>query len=62
MLAAHCGMRVAIMDLDLQFGTQALQLDLHAEQGLLEALKVADTLDLVALQAISPSTRADCTS
>ena len=50
MLAAHCGMRVAIMDLDLQFGTQALSLDLHPEQGLLEALKVADTLDLVALQ------------
>ena len=50
-LAAHCGMRVALLDLDFQFGTQALHLDLHADKGLLEALNAVDSLDLVALQA-----------
>lgn len=49
-LAADMRARVALVDLDLHFGTAALYLDLHPETGILEALADVDELDAVALQ------------
>lgn len=50
-MAAVTQLRVAVLDMDVQFGTLPLYLDLTPEQSILKALKVADTLDAVALEA-----------
>jgi pilus assembly protein CpaE len=51
LLAIKERQRVALVDLDLQFGTLGLYLDVHPNRGILEALEVADELDAVAVQA-----------
>lgn len=43
--------RVALLDLDFQFGSSALSLDLKPEHTIIEALNLIDELDLVALEA-----------
>jgi pilus assembly protein CpaE len=43
--------RVALLELDLQFGSLAQYLDLHPKHGLVTALDMADQLDAVALDA-----------
>jgi pilus assembly protein CpaE len=50
-MATEAGMRVALLDMDIQFGNLGLYLDLVPERGMLEALEAADELDAVALQA-----------
>jgi pilus assembly protein CpaE len=50
-MAIDSGLRVALVDLDIQFGNLGLYLDLHPERGLLEALEAVDDMDGVALQA-----------
>lgn len=50
-LATRHATKTLLMDLDLQFGTQLLNLDLHPEQGLMEALERVASLDGVALAA-----------
>lgn len=49
-LATQAHLRTALLDLDLQFGTQLLNFDLKPEQGLIEALNAVEGLDVVALQ------------
>jgi pilus assembly protein CpaE len=49
MLAAKQELRTVLLDLDLQFGSQGLNFDLHPQQGLAEALDAIDTLDEIAL-------------
>lgn len=48
-MVAHLGLRVALIDLDLQFGNLPLYLDLAANNGLLYALESTERLDAVAL-------------
>lgn len=50
-MAAELHFRVALLDLDMQFGTLGQYLDLRTEHGLLGALDMADHLDAVALDA-----------
>lgn len=50
-MAEAAQLRVAVLDMDVQFGTLPLYLDLTPEQSILQALKVAETLDTVALEA-----------
>jgi pilus assembly protein CpaE len=50
-MAIDSGLRVALVDLDIQFGNLGLYLDLYPERGLLEALEAVDDMDGVALQA-----------
>jgi pilus assembly protein CpaE len=47
--ASRHGLRTLLLDLDFQFGCQCLNLDLHPQQGLMEALAAVDSLDEVAL-------------
>ncbi len=47
--AREKGLYVLLLDLDVQFGSQCLRLDLHPEQGLMEALASVETLDEIAL-------------
>jgi pilus assembly protein CpaE len=49
MLAAKQELRTVLLDLDLQFGSQSLNFDLHPQQGLAEALDAVDVLDEIAL-------------
>lgn len=49
-LAAHQKQRVALLDMDLQFGMLPIYLNLPAQDSLLAALNNADHLDTVALQ------------
>ncbi len=49
-LAAEMQRRVALVDLDLQFGSLPLYLDLKPQNGLIEALGAVDHLDPVALE------------
>ena len=49
MLVAHCQDNVALMDLDLQFGSLCHYLDLNIKHGIKEALENIDSLDAVAL-------------
>jgi len=49
-LRAQYGFTTLLMDLDCQFGTQYLNLDLRPDKGLKEALDVVETLDDVALK------------
>ena len=51
MMAAASQLRVALIDLDLQFGALGQYLDLDTEHGLLRALDMADHLDAVAVDA-----------
>lgn len=50
-LAAELQFRVALLDLDMQFGTLGQYLDLRTQHGLLGALDMAEELDAVALDA-----------
>ena len=50
-MASTVGGRVALLDMDLQFGSLAQYLDLKPEHGLLQALDMAEQLDGVALDA-----------
>jgi pilus assembly protein CpaE len=50
-LAAEMGKRVALVDLDIQFGSLALYLDLNPASGVLDAMEYAGELDAVALEA-----------
>lgn len=49
-MAAESKQRVALFDLDLQFGAAPLYLDLFPKRGLMQALENLGTLDEVALQ------------
>lgn len=49
-LKARFGLSTLLMDLDCQFGTQYLNLDLRPDKGLKEALEAVDTLDDIALK------------
>lgn len=49
-MTAHIGLRVLLLDLDVQFGTLALYLDLNPGTGLVDALNAADQLDGLALE------------
>jgi len=50
LLAADLDQKAALIDLDLQFGTLPLYLDLTSQTTLMDALAVADELDSVALE------------
>jgi pilus assembly protein CpaE len=50
-MASTSGSPVALLDLDLQFGSLSQYLDLKPEHGLLQALDMAEQLDAVALNA-----------
>lgn len=50
-IAARFGLPTLLMDLDCQFGTQYLNLDLRPDKGLKEALEEAAGLDEIALRA-----------
>ena len=50
-MATVAQLRVAVVDLDLQFGTLPLYLDLTPTHGVLQTLISADSLDTVALEA-----------
>lgn len=50
-MAAELHLRVALLDLDMQFGTLGQYLDVRTQHGLLGALDMADDLDAVALDA-----------
>jgi pilus assembly protein CpaE len=50
-MAAELHFRVALLDLDMQFGTLGQYLDLRTQHGLLGALDMAEDLDAVALDA-----------
>lgn len=49
-LASHLHMRTALLDMDLQFGTLPLYLDLTPREGVIAALANADQIDTVALE------------
>lgn len=49
-LATASGRRVALLDMDLQFGVQALALDVKPRANLLDALQMGEQLDGVALE------------
>lgn len=51
MMAASSNQRVALLDLDLQFGSLGQYLDITPQHGLMHALDMADQLDDVALDA-----------
>jgi pilus assembly protein CpaE len=50
-MTVDADMKVALVDMDIQFGNLGIYLDIVPERGLLDALEVADELDQVALQA-----------
>lgn len=57
LLAEELGHRVALVDLDLQFGTAALSLDLVPSTGMIEALRQPDRMDsLFMSSAVLPKT------
>ncbi|MGH8480520.1 MAG: AAA family ATPase [Gammaproteobacteria bacterium] len=49
-MASHLHMRTALLDMDMQFGTLPLYLDLTPRDGVVAALADADQLDTVALE------------
>jgi len=51
MAASEENTSVALVDMDLQFGSLAQYLDLELEHGLMKALEIADQLDAVAIDA-----------
>ena len=58
MLAEEQGHRVALVDLDLQFGTAALSLDLVPSSGMIETLRQPDRMDsLFMSSAVLPKTK-----
>lgn len=50
-MAAEMNLRVALLDLDIQFGSLAQYLDIKSQHGLLGALDMADDLDAIAMDA-----------
>ncbi len=57
LLAEEMGHRVALVDLDLQFGTAALSLDLVPSSGMIETLRQPDRMDsLFMSSAVLPKT------
>ncbi len=57
LLAEEMGHRVALLDLDLQFGTTALSLDLVPSSGMIETLRQPDRMDsLFMSSAVLPKT------
>jgi pilus assembly protein CpaE len=54
-VAAAIGLRVVALDLDVQFGTLPLYLDLNLRRSLLQALNTIDSLDGLALEAYMTS-------
>lgn len=50
-MSSESGMKVALVDMDIQFGNLGMYLDLVPERGLLDAVDAADDLDKMALQA-----------
>ncbi len=50
MMSVQFGTKVALVDLDLQYGVQPLYFDLQANDGLMRAVETVDTLDAVALE------------
>ncbi|MDD1622662.1 MAG: AAA family ATPase [Methylococcaceae bacterium] len=48
-LATREGLQTLLLDLDLQFGTQCLRLNLDSPQGLVEALESIESMDEIAL-------------
>jgi pilus assembly protein CpaE len=57
MLAEEMGHKVALVDLDLQFGTAALSLDLVPSTGMIETLRQPDRMDSLFMQsAVLPKT------
>lgn len=50
-LAKEGGQKVALIDMDLQFGTLGLYLDLQPTMGIIEVLEYSQDLDAVALKA-----------
>ena len=50
-MAALGQLRVAVLDMDIQFGALPLYLDLTPQQSIVQALNVADALDTVAFEA-----------
>lgn len=57
LLAEEMGQRVALVDLDLQFGTAALSLDLVPSTGMIETLRQPDRMDsLFMSSAVLPKT------
>lgn len=51
MMSCNSAMQIALLDLDLQFGSLAQYLDLRPEHGLMTALDMAEHLDKVAVDA-----------
>ena len=49
-MASHLRMRTALLDMDMQFGTLPLYLDLAPREGVIAALANADEIDTVALE------------
>ncbi|NNE85254.1 MAG: AAA family ATPase [Alphaproteobacteria bacterium] len=57
LLAEEMGHKVALVDLDLQFGTAALSLDLVPSTGMIETLRQPDRMDSLFMQsAVLPKT------
>jgi pilus assembly protein CpaE len=52
MLAVPGGSRVALVDMDLQFGSLPLYFDLTPKEGLLQAIDLIESLDTVALEGL----------
>jgi pilus assembly protein CpaE len=50
-MAIKADQRIALVDMDLQFGTLGLYLDLQPERGVMDALEAANELDAVAIKA-----------
>jgi pilus assembly protein CpaE len=50
-IATQTGLRTVLMDMDLQFGTQMLNLDLRPEHSILDLLSSVETLDVVGMSA-----------
>lgn len=50
-MAVKAGQRVALVDMDLQFGTLGLYMDLQPERGVMDALEATNELDTVAIEA-----------
>ena len=50
-MAIKADQRIALVDMDLQFGTLGMYLDLQPERGVMDALEAANELDAVAIKA-----------
>jgi pilus assembly protein CpaE len=59
LMASRMDIRALLVDMDMQFGSQAMNLDLKPEQGIFELLKEIDHLDLVALDVFFTKHRSE---